>query len=312
MSLGLAIINGRRIDSSLDPNSYESIFKVIMLLAFMSHIFCHVILFANFRVIPDDIYTEHCHHDGPDTLKTQRLRSISSDLRRQPDLQTLCVPSSCSSVPDLRCFHMHTMSSVPSPPGLLDLAWSEDVYALDNGPPCHGAPELAHRLWACSSRHGDDSARATDVKREVEAAFTFRPWKPVSNYTAYIASYPDILQKATLYPCWLINIFEALDCLGSSRLASPTTPIRSVREPFVLQHFKMSGLIYSTADNCLPRLDCVAWNLGSNTLLAQHCLLLRTCIWGPAALQALGPCCLQNQGMRPKGKPQEEGSSLPV
>lgn len=99
---------------------------------------------ANSRVIPDDIYTEHCDYDGSDALKTQRLRSISSDLRRQPNIQTLCVSSSCSTVPDLRCLHNHTMSSVPSSPGLLDLAGSEDVHALDNGPACHGAPELAY------------------------------------------------------------------------------------------------------------------------------------------------------------------------
>lgn len=201
MSLGLAVINGRRIDPSLDPYSYETVFKVIMLLAIMSQVFRHVILFANFSAIPDDIYAEHCHHDGPDTLKTQRLRTISSDLRRQPDLQTLCVPSSCSSVPDLRCFHMHTVSSVPSSPGLLDLAGSEGLFALDHDPPCHRTPELAYRLRACSSRHGYDSACAADIKREMEVAFTFRPWKPVSNDTAYIESCPDLPPKSNVYPC---------------------------------------------------------------------------------------------------------------
>lgn len=37
MPLGLAVINGRRIDSSLDPYSYETIFKVDISLASMSH-----------------------------------------------------------------------------------------------------------------------------------------------------------------------------------------------------------------------------------------------------------------------------------
>jgi hypothetical protein len=200
---------------------------------------------------------------------------------------------------------------MPSSPGLLDLARSaEGLYALDNPPPCYGAPKLTHRLRACSNRHGDASPHATDVKSKVEAAFTFRPREPVSNHVAELMSCPDFPHLVPWYPCWLINFHEVLGFLASSRLASPTTPTRSVCETLVLRHVMTEGLGYSMADDYFPRLDCVAWDLGRNTLSAQYCLLLRTSIRGSAAPRTLGPCCLHYQWVRPEGKTEREKRSL--
>lgn len=220
------------------------------------------------------------------------------------------VSSSCSSVHDLRCFHVHPISFMPSSPGLLDLAGSEGLHALDNPPPCYGAPELTHRLRACSNRHGDASAHTTDVKSEMEAAFTFRPREPVSNHIAKFPLCPDLAHQVSWYPCRLINFLEVLGSLASSRLASPTTPTRSVCEALVLRRVMTEGLRCSTADDHFSRLDCVTWDLGRNTLFAQHCLLLRTSIRGSTAPRTLGPHCLHSQRGRPEVKTKREKRSL--
>lgn len=68
---------------------------------------------------------------------------------------------------------------MPSPLGLLDLVVPEQLHALDNPPPCHGASKLARGLRPCGAGDDDDTVCAADVGREAEASCPFRPRKPV-------------------------------------------------------------------------------------------------------------------------------------